>query len=82
MTKVISINSNGGFDNFLKITSMLKRRRFSIEKLAMETIDQMSFELKLTLNSNDIDFYQAIKYLKKLEDVYYIEEIEEENYNG
>ena len=74
MTKVLSIKSKGGFDNFIKITSTLKRRRFYVDKVAMENIDKSNFNLEITLNCDENTLNQAIRHMQKIEDVYDIKE--------
>ena len=78
MTKTMTIRSMGGFENFLKISSTLKRRRFTVDKMNMENIDQHHFNLDVTLSGDASTFNQAMRYMKKNEDVYEIIEKMEE----
>jgi acetolactate synthase small subunit len=78
MTKTMTIMSMGGFDNFLKISSTLKRRRFTVDRINLESIDQHHFCLDVTLSGDDATFNQAIRFMKKNEDVYEIIEKTEE----
>jgi acetolactate synthase small subunit len=74
MTRTLQIRSTGGFDNFIKLSSTLKRRRFAIDKISLESIDQRHFDLEVTLMGDEKSFDQAMRYMKKNEDVYYITE--------
>ncbi|MCK5763436.1 MAG: hypothetical protein KAH05_04890 [Clostridiales bacterium] len=78
MTKVLSIKSKGGFDNFIKINSTLKRRRFYVDKVSMENVDESNFNLEITLKGDENTLNQAIRHMQKIEDVYDIKEKMEE----
>ena len=78
MTKILSIKSKGGFDNFIKINSTLKRRRFCVDKVSMENIDTSTFNIEITLKGDENTLNQAIRHMQKIEDVYDIEEKMEE----
>ena len=77
MTKGFSIKSKGGFENFIKINSTLKRRRFSVNKVSMENIGQENLLIEITLNCDENTLNQAIRHMQKIEDVYDIKKKEE-----
>ena len=72
MEHTLKIRSTGGFENFIKISSTLKRKQFSIEYLSMSHFDAENFEMEVTLYTDHHPLAHAIRYLKKNEDVYEI----------
>jgi hypothetical protein len=72
MTKTLCIRSKGGFGNFVKISSTLKRKLILLQRIEYHTIDDQEFYIELTLSGNDRTVHQAFKHMKKNEDVYEI----------
>ena len=70
MSTVLSVKSKGGFDNFLKITSTLKRRRFNVDRIEMESAGKEGLFLEITLNGDEKEVHQAMRFMRKIEDVY------------
>ncbi len=72
MGRTITIRSRGGFENFIKISSTLKRKQFSINHISLNHFDSEHFEMEVTLFTNHQPLAHAIRYIKKNEDVYEI----------
>lgn len=78
MTRLLTVKSRGGFDNFIKISSTLRRKRFLVDRLEMNYIDQGRISIEIALNGNDQEMQQAVRYMRKNEDVYEITQKMEE----
>ena len=72
MGHTLTIRSKGGFENFIKISSTLKRKQFSIDHMSLNHFDSEHFEMEVTLLTNHQPLAHAIRYIKKNEDVYEI----------
>lgn len=78
MTRLLTVKSRGGFDNFIKISSTLRRKRFLVDRLEMNYIDHGRISIEIALNGNDQEMQQAVRYMRKNEDVYEITQKMEE----
>ncbi len=72
MTRTLCVKSKGGFDNFVKISSTLKRKLILLDRIEYHTIDDQEFYIEFTMSGNEKTFHQAFKHMKKNEDVYEI----------
>lgn len=80
MCKTICARVDSGMITLMRVADILKRKQFNISGFSMDEIDDKYSRILIKLNENeDLGIKQAMLHMKKLADVYEIEEYKGEN---
>lgn len=77
MTKKVSFKVSNGMDSTVRVLTTLRRKNFAVTEFSMQEMDQNKARLVLTVDDSQpfADFNRAVLQMKKLVDVYDIEEL-------
>jgi len=77
MTKKVSFKVSNGMDSTVRVLTTLRRKNFCIKEFSMEEMGQNRARLVLTVDDNHpvANFNRAVLQMKKLIDVYDVEEV-------
>ncbi len=76
MNKVVYAKVNNGLEVLNRIVGLLKRKRFNVNSVYMERLENSNYaHLQISIEDNlDMGINQAINLLEKLVDVYEVKE--------
>lgn len=76
MCKKVSFKVSNGMDSTVRVLSTLRRKNFSVKEFSMEEMGKNNTRLVLTVDDHPIaNFNRAVQQMKKLVDVYDVEEL-------
>jgi hypothetical protein len=72
MKYTLEILASGGLNNFIKISSTLKRKQYKITHLTLDLLHSDQFHMEVSFITDYGCLSKAIRLIKKNEDVYEI----------
>jgi len=77
MCKKVSFKVSNGMDSTVRVLTTLRRKNFSVKEFSMEEMGHNSARLVLTVDDDHpvANFNRAVLQMKKLVDVYDVEEL-------
>jgi len=77
MSRKVRFKVSNGMDSTVRVLTTLRRKNFSVKEFSMEEMDQNNARLVLTVDDNHpiANFNRAVLQMKKLVDVYDVEEL-------
>lgn len=77
MCRTVSFKVSSGMDSAVRVMTTLRRKQFDVREFSMKELEKNMSELQITLEdeSGNPGFERAILQMRKLEDVYDIQEV-------